>query len=133
MSAHNGAAVRYLAAENRRYGRRFTPLACEHVTGAPVNAWRNNEFLAQLFDENGHLRLSVCRTKLTPNRQRWAEGITWDELQAVKSAVGFADRWAVEVFPPDVEVVDVANMRHLWLLDDPPAYGWRVPVGEQTP
>jgi hypothetical protein len=32
------------------------------------------------------------------------------------------------VYPPVDEIVNVANMRHLWLLDEAPPYAWR---GEQ--
>ena len=31
----------------------------------------------------------------------------------------------LEIYPPDDQVIDVANMRHLWLLDEAPAYAWR--------
>jgi hypothetical protein len=30
----------------------------------------------------------------------------------------------VEVYPPDEAVVNVANIRHLWLLAEAPAYAW---------
>lgn len=32
---------------------------------------------------------------------------------------------AGEVFPAESDVVNVANMRHLWLLREPPPFGWR--------
>ncbi len=83
------------------------------------------EFLAQLYVEReGVLRLSVNRTS-TADGERWEDGITWDELQAVKDQCGFADRWAVEIYPPADRVVNVANVRHLWLLAQAPAYAWR--------
>ena len=41
--------------------------------------------------------------------------ITWDELQAIKEWL-FAGRIALEVFPPQDKVVDVANLRWLWVL-----------------
>ena len=52
------------------------------------------------------------------------DAITWDELQRLKAEAGFADRWAVEVFPPDAQVVNIANIRHLFLLPGPPDYAW---------
>jgi hypothetical protein len=33
--------------------------------------------------------------------------------------------WAVEIYPADGDVVAVANMRHLWLLPEAPAFAWR--------
>lgn len=112
------------------YGRDFV-----EVTGsAPIafsgrstfhRAWRNRYFLAQLYcEQTGYLRLTVQRCEITA-RGAWADGITWDELMAVKKAVGLDDRWAVEVYPPSGAVVNVANMRHLFLLSEPPAYAWR--------
>jgi hypothetical protein len=32
---------------------------------------------------------------------------------------------AVEVYPKDSDIVNVANMRHLWLVDDKTNIGWR--------
>jgi hypothetical protein len=57
---------------------------------------------------------------------RWADGITWDTLQLLKRECGHGERWAVEVYPPDTDIVNVANMRHLWLLRAPPPFGFRV-------
>ena len=54
----------------------------------------------------------------------FGEGITWDELMECKRQAGHGDRWAVEVHPPDSQIVNAANMRHLWLLDEAPPYGW---------
>lgn len=55
---------------------------------------------------------------------RWADGISWDDLQRVKYEIGRGDQWAVEMFPPDDEVTNVANMRHLWIIATP-SFGWR--------
>lgn len=50
--------------------------------------------------------------------------ISWDELQHIKSVIGFPDRMAVEIYPKDADIVNVANMRHLWVLDEPLPIGW---------
>lgn len=111
-----------LRRENARFGRRFVDI---DVTGTTATrALRNRDWLIQFFDDNGIIRLSICRAKLDPTGTRWADGITWDELQWLKAEAGFADSWAVEVFPPDDQVVNVANMRHLWVLPGAPDYGW---------
>lgn len=90
-----------------------------------IAVMRSRDFLAQLFNECGHIRLSVCRTDWDFAAGSWRQEISWDDLNRLKQEAGFGERWAVEVFPPDHEIVNVANMRHLWLLHDPPAYGWR--------
>ncbi|EOG1815585.1 hypothetical protein ACK3RA_000943 [Enterobacter hormaechei] len=48
-----------------------------------------------------------------------------DALQEIKSAVGYGDRDAVEIYPRDSDVVNVANMRHLWITPEPIAFAWR--------
>jgi len=50
---------------------------------------------------------------------------SWLELQAIKDHVSGVERVAVEVFPARSELVDHANMYHLWVL---PA-GFRLPFG----
>jgi hypothetical protein len=134
MSKANGIAMqrRYLRAESAKYTRAFVEIPRETwpdmtrgVTVAPTRAWRSRDFLAQLYHEpSGGVRLTISTTEMLPSGE-WREGLTWDVLQAIKREVGFGDRWAVEVFPPEAEVVNVANMRHLWLLDAAPTYGWQ--------
>jgi hypothetical protein len=93
-------------------------------TADRVEVWLCTDFLVQVFDmPNCPRRLSVNRTRHAGSR--WEAGITWDDLQECKRAAGYGDRWAVEVFPADVDLVNVANMRHLWLLDEAPAWEWR--------
>ncbi|OEI85078.1 hypothetical protein BA060_00270 [Brucella sp. B13-0095] len=43
--------------------------------------------------------------------------ITWDELQALKNEHFGPDAAAIEVYPPDSDVVNSLPMRHLWKLD----------------
>ncbi|AHF89535.1 hypothetical protein OPIT5_03975 [Opitutaceae bacterium TAV5] len=90
-----------------------------------ITAYRNRHYLVQAFAETGGVvRLSVNRTDIDRDG-RWRDGITWDELQRIKAAVGFGDRQAVEIFPPDRDVVNVANIRHLWVLPEPLPFAWR--------
>jgi len=90
-----------------------------------IEVWISRKILVQVFDEgNGTQRLSINRTVIRPDGG-WADGLTWDELQDIKRQVGRGDQWAVEIYPSDQEVVNVANLRHLWLLPEPPSFGWR--------
>ena len=118
-----------LEAENGRYPATLVELAIHPreivITGRPSRAWRSREFLVQQCDETGGvIRLSVNRTHVDPSTMRWLDGITWDDLQRLKSEAGFGDREAVEVFPPDGNVVDVANIRHLWVLPERLPFSW---------
>ena len=42
----------------------------------------------------------------------------------VKREIGFGDWYALEIFPRDGDIVNVANMRHLWMLATPLSIGW---------
>ncbi len=69
------------------------------------------------------VRLSINRTTIIGDR--WADNITWDELQRIKNECGYTLHDAVEVFPAEKDVVNVANMRHLWVMKDPLPFAWR--------
>lgn len=90
-----------------------------------LRVFRSRDFLVQEFAENppAAVRLSVCRTVMAGDR--WQDGITWDDLQRLKRECGYGDHDAVEVFPADADVVNVANMRHLFVLADEIPYAWR--------
>ncbi|MDN3525677.1 hypothetical protein QWY79_10420 [Halomonas sabkhae] len=89
-----------------------------------LNVWISCEYLVQVFDEHdGIIRLSINDVML--EEDGWADGMTWDELMEIKRQCGYADRPAVEIYPDDDNIVNVANMRHLWLLPEAPAFMWR--------
>jgi len=122
----------YLRQQNRLYTRdlvqvprekwptAFNPVQ-EHYTITGV--WRSCDFLVQVIEEAGHIRLSINRAQIDDSG-RWKDNITWDELQHIKNACGFSSHAAVEVFPPTSKVINVANMRHLWVLPEPPPFMW---------
>jgi hypothetical protein len=51
-------------------------------------------------------------------RRDGKDGITWDELQAVKDEYLGPDAQAVEIYPAQHRLVDEVNMRHLWEVPD---------------
>lgn len=86
----------------------------------PLRVWRSRHFLVQEYAGDnpripGLIRLSINRTKRN-SAGRWVDGITWDELQRIKAEIGYGDVQALEVYPPDRDVVNDANLRHLWVL-----------------
>lgn len=92
----------------------------------PYAVWRSRYFLVQCYAEHdGISRLSVARAEIDTATGRWKEGITWDELQNIKRQVGLGDYMAVEIYPKDCDIINVANMRHLWVLRDPLPFGWK--------
>lgn len=44
---------------------------------------------------------------------------TWHEMQRIKNEIAGPDATAIEVYPPESEVVDEADMFHLWIVPDP--------------
>jgi hypothetical protein len=89
-------------------------------TSDPHGVWRSRDFLAMSYINaaTGTLRLSICRTKVD-NNGMWLADITWDELQRIKRECGYGEKWAVEIFPADCHLVNVANFRHLWIVEQP--------------
>ena len=92
--------------------------------GSPIQVWRSRHFLVQQYSapEPAMCRLSVLRTVLKGDR--WLDGITWDDLQILKAQCGYADAWALEIYPPEEHVINVANIRHLWLIPSAPEFAW---------
>jgi hypothetical protein len=90
----------------------------------PFRVLRSRNFLVQLFDEGqGITRLTANRTMVN-SWGEWADNITWEQLQSLKQQAGYGDSDAVEVFPAESEIVNVANMRHLWILPFPLFFKW---------
>lgn len=122
------AANQHLKKENKTYP--------DQLISVPESEWprrepgmialyRSNRFLVQVYVENnGVVRLSVCRTEIN-NRGQWQENIAWEELQEIKNQCGYEHFDAVEVYPRQKDVVNVANMRHLWVFDEPLRFAWR--------
>lgn len=103
------------------------------VTGhtKPFEIWMSDKYLVQLYREHaGIIRMSVCSTQLSNDGfGRWEDRLPWDVLQKIKADVGYKDFYAVEVYPPEAWVINVANFRHLWICPLPLDIGWR-PVGK---
>lgn len=79
--------------------------------------WRSRDFLVQVYDDprSGTERMSVCRTFVFDGN--WLAEVSWDDLQRLKRECGRGNLDAVEIFPADADVVNVANMRHLWFVE----------------
>lgn len=123
----------YLYFENNKYPkdrmveipRDQWPKRTEDSKANPIAVWRNKYFLVQVYNEGSRTRITVCRTMIDASGN-YQEDIQWQQLQDVKRMIGFGDRDAVEIFPNEKDVVNVANMRHLWLLEpDELPFIWR--------
>lgn len=96
---------------------RDTDGAHEAIENGLIEAWRSRDFLVQVYDkgESNVLRMTVSRTE-SDVRGNWKSSITWDELQRCKREIGRGHLEGFEVFPAEGEVVNVANMRHVWIF-----------------
>src|SRR5215475_7608708 len=56
-------------------------------------------------------RLAIKRRDRQPIR-------TWRILQDIKNAVAGNDRYAIEIYPPESQVTDTANIYHLWVFEE---------------
>lgn len=93
-----------------------------------THVWHSREFLVQMFDEAPFQgiemrRITVSRVTLRADG-RWNDGVSWEALMQVKREIGFGDWYGLEIFPRDGDIVNVANMRHLWMLAEPLNLGW---------
>jgi len=124
----NRAQRQLLKKENAKWPTTLREIPREQWPSQPPQVrrvLRSRNFLVQEFAAPlpAIARLSICRTTMVGDR--WMDGISWDELQDLKRQCGYDYRDAVEIFPSEHDVVNVANMRHLWILDQPFPLTWR--------
>ena len=95
------------------------------VDSTRLRVWRSRRWLVQEFAAPAPalVRLSIIRTSRTATG--WEESVNWEELQALKNEVGYRWHDAVEIYPAADDVVNVSNMRHLWIMAEPLSFAWR--------
>lgn len=94
----------------------------------PLSVWRSRGFLVQIynappFGDVAVHRLSACRVTIQADG-KWDAEIGWEELQNLKLQAGYGGWYGVEIYPRGCDLVNIANMRHLWLMAEPLAIGW---------
>lgn len=131
-------AAKYLEQQRKTWPDKLKPLpksewgeTARTMQSPPFEVMRSKKFLVQLYPVHDHMiRMSVCRCSVKASGD-WNDAITWDELQRLKAEAGLGDRDAVEIYPKDNDVVNVANMRHLWVFKDGSIpFAWRKKGGE---
>lgn len=48
---------------------------------------------------------------------------TWHEMQRIKDEIAGPEKTGIEVYPPHTEIVDGADMFHLWVVPGPLPFG----------
>lgn len=99
----------------------FTEVDLKELNGnAPEEikkVWKSKLYLVRYYRYQDMERLSINYT--VPELDENVDVIRWDILQSIKNTLGFAHRWAIEVFPPEEENLHSINQRHLWLVKEP--------------
>lgn len=91
----------------------YAEIARTKVNRLPDKAWKNNHYVVQLYRCERHVFEKHCDKIMI--RRNDAEPITeWHVLQEIKNKICGEDATAIQVFPPQNELVDVANM--YWLF-----------------
>lgn len=81
--------------------------------------WKNNLYIVQEFPKSeGMTLLMVRRNDAAPIR-------SWSDMQRIKNELMGEDRVAVEVYPAESDLIDLANMYHLWVFQE----GYKLPFG----
>ena len=84
-----------------------------------VQVYRNKTPACNGTPWEGTLRVAVKHTRATNMDNYFKRGyglpITWDDLQAIKDHF-WPEQIGIEVYPPHDAIVDVAEMRWLWIL-----------------
>lgn len=83
-----------------------------------TKAHRNNIFSVLDRDVQGGVR-HLAVSSLSEVRP------TWYEMQRIKDELAGMDATAVEVYPPHDQIVDGADMFHIWVLAQPLGFGLR--------
>lgn len=124
-------AAKHIAAESAKYPGNLVLVEKSSYTSHPsstlASVWRSRDYLVQVFSSNlpgVFARMSVNRVCID-GKGGWQQDIPWEDLQRLKSELGCGGLDAVEVYPADKDVVNVANMRHLWVMDSPVEFAWR--------
>lgn len=116
---------------NKRFGRTLVEQTMPKIAYPEgcVRVMRSRYFLVQEYrwqDDKMFgrvMRLSICRTAVD-TQGRWQDKVTWDEMQRIKKMCNYGHYAAVEIFPPERHLTNVANMRHMWILKTPPEFMW---------
>lgn len=91
----------------------------DRANGWAVQVWEKATAGCNGTPWEGTLRVAVKhslgRTPETFTGRKHSVPITWDDLQAIKDHF-WPDRIAIEIYPPKEKIVDIADLRWLWVL-----------------
>lgn len=109
--------------------RELWPDAQRNHPAAPDRVFMSRDFMAQWYELERDDAPAIARLSIHSvhrNGTGWLDNIPWETLQRIKAECGLGDVDAIEIYPRERDVVNVANIRHLWLV--PQSYlpfAWR--------
>jgi hypothetical protein len=65
-------------------------------------------YIIELYNDN---HIIIRKTDKSP------VNVSWYEMQFIKNIVIGPDEYAIEIYPSEDDLVDNANIRHLWKVD----------------
>lgn len=74
-----------------------------------IAIWESELYKVYAYKEEFAIRLDI-------ERRDGKDGITWDEIQQIKSDCGFANQDAIEFYPSEADVINTGNVRHLYIF-----------------
>lgn len=69
---------------------------------------------------------TCCNYRLAIKRWDKQPIHNWTDLQHIKNTIAGPERMAVEVYPRDSELVDTANIYHLWIMYEDEELPWKL-------
>lgn len=83
-----------------------------------TEVWASKHFRLRIIRHTEVIyRISVHRMTVDVDNDTWKGNISWDEMNELKRQCGRGSINAVERFPPDDELINAGNYRHLWIGD----------------
>jgi hypothetical protein len=87
--------------------------------GVVVQVWEDGTPGYDGTPWEGTYRVAIKHTRANNPSQHgkrgFAKPVTWDDMQAIKDHF-WPERIAIEIYPPHDKIVDVADMRWMWVL-----------------
>lgn len=83
----------------------------------PVMVWKNNKYIVQLTGED-LMHFGVWWRKVYVRRSDSKPIYSWSDIQRVKNELFGEHVTAIQFFPPQSELVDVANMYWIWIRSE---------------
>jgi len=80
----------------------------------PQQVFQNNKYVVQVF--RGLEILGMKADKVMIRRSDSQPIHSWADLQRIKNEIFGDEKTAIEVYPPQDELTDVANLYWLWVL-----------------